>query len=106
MGGSGEIKVFIKERKKCISMIGSADLIILVDFNQSAKRSAAGSINLSLKSPFLTVISLIPILSLTPALIRVKDTRVPQELFHKRWLTGASKMASNKLYVVKLSAKY
>lgn len=34
MEGSGEIKVFIRQRKECIRIIGSSDLIILVDFNQ------------------------------------------------------------------------
>jgi bifunctional oligoribonuclease and PAP phosphatase NrnA len=34
MDGSGEIKVFIRDRKRCIRMIKEADLIIMVDFNQ------------------------------------------------------------------------
>ncbi len=34
MDGSSKIKVFIRNRKKCICLIESADLIIMLDFNQ------------------------------------------------------------------------
>jgi phosphoesterase RecJ-like protein len=34
MDGSSKIKVFTRSRKKCICLIESADLIIMVDFNQ------------------------------------------------------------------------
>ena len=32
--GAEKIKVFTRNRKKCIGLIESADLIIMVDFNQ------------------------------------------------------------------------
>ncbi len=35
MDGSGEIKVFIRNRKACIKLIKEADLIIMIDFSQS-----------------------------------------------------------------------
>jgi bifunctional oligoribonuclease and PAP phosphatase NrnA len=41
MDGSKEIKVFIRDRKKCIRMIKEADLIIMVDFNQSNRLGEA-----------------------------------------------------------------
>lgn len=34
MDGSDKINVFIRKRKKCISLIESADLILMMDFNQ------------------------------------------------------------------------
>ena len=34
MDNSDQINVFIRKRKKCIKLIESADLIIMVDFNQ------------------------------------------------------------------------
>jgi bifunctional oligoribonuclease and PAP phosphatase NrnA len=34
MDGAGEINVFIRKRKLCIKMIGEADLIVMIDFNQ------------------------------------------------------------------------
>jgi len=34
MDGSDKINVFIRKRKKCVSLIGSADLILMMDFNQ------------------------------------------------------------------------
>jgi bifunctional oligoribonuclease and PAP phosphatase NrnA len=41
MDGSGEIHVFIKDRKACIKLIREADLIILIDFNQSNRLGEA-----------------------------------------------------------------
>ena len=41
MEGSGEIKVFIRNRKKCIRLIKEADLIIMVDFNQPSRLGEA-----------------------------------------------------------------
>lgn len=41
MDGAGEIKVFIKKRKTCIELIKEADLIILIDFNQSNRLGEA-----------------------------------------------------------------
>ena len=41
MEGSGEIKVFIRNRKKCIRLIEEADLIIMVDFNQPGRLGEA-----------------------------------------------------------------
>jgi bifunctional oligoribonuclease and PAP phosphatase NrnA len=37
MDGADLINIFIKERKKCRALIESADLIIMVDFNQSSR---------------------------------------------------------------------
>ncbi|HBC80036.1 MAG TPA: DHH family phosphoesterase, partial [Bacteroidales bacterium] len=34
MDGSDKINVFIRKRKRCISLIDSADLILMMDFNQ------------------------------------------------------------------------
>jgi phosphoesterase RecJ-like protein len=34
MDGSDKISIFVRKRKKCISLIQSADLILMVDFNQ------------------------------------------------------------------------
>lgn len=34
MDGAGEIRVFIRNRKACITLIREADLIIMIDFNQ------------------------------------------------------------------------
>lgn len=41
MEGSELIEVFIKDRKKCCRLISDADLIILVDFNQSNRMGEA-----------------------------------------------------------------
>lgn len=35
MDGSDQVKIFIRERKKCVRLIGDADLIIMMDFNQA-----------------------------------------------------------------------
>jgi len=37
MHGADKIKIFIRNRKKCIKLIGDADLIILIDFNQASR---------------------------------------------------------------------
>jgi len=41
MDGSDQIEVFIKNRKKCIGLIEKADLIIMVDFNQTSRLGEA-----------------------------------------------------------------
>lgn len=41
MDGAEEINVFIKKRKTCIKLIKEADLIILIDFNQSNRLGEA-----------------------------------------------------------------
>lgn len=41
MDGAGDINIFIKERKKCRTMIEKADLIIMLDFNQSDRLGEA-----------------------------------------------------------------
>jgi phosphoesterase RecJ-like protein len=41
MDGADQINVFIKERKKCRSLISEADLIIMVDFNQPGRLGEA-----------------------------------------------------------------
>ncbi len=41
MDGSEQIEVFIRDRKKCITIIEKADLIIMVDFNQSSRLGEA-----------------------------------------------------------------
>lgn len=41
MDGSGQIEVFIRNRKKCIEMIDKADLIVMVDFNQGSRLGEA-----------------------------------------------------------------
>jgi phosphoesterase RecJ-like protein len=37
MDGADQIKIFIRNRKKCIKLIEEADLIVLIDFNQSGR---------------------------------------------------------------------
>ncbi len=41
MNGADRINIFIKDRKKCIAMIEAADLIIMLDFNQSGRLGEA-----------------------------------------------------------------
>jgi bifunctional oligoribonuclease and PAP phosphatase NrnA len=41
MDGAGQINIFIKERKKCRMLIENADLIIMLDFNQSDRLGEA-----------------------------------------------------------------
>jgi phosphoesterase RecJ-like protein len=41
MDGADQINIFIKDRKKCRMMIESADLILMVDFNQSNRLGEA-----------------------------------------------------------------
>ena len=41
MDGSGEIHVFIRNRKACIKLIKEADLIIMIDFSQSNRLGEA-----------------------------------------------------------------
>ena len=48
MEGSDKINVFIRKRKKCISLIESADLILMMDFNQPNRLGEAeGYVNRS-----------------------------------------------------------
>ena len=35
MDGADQINIFIKDRKKCRKLIEQADLIVMLDFNQS-----------------------------------------------------------------------
>lgn len=51
MEGSDLINVFIKDRKKCRNIIAEADLIILVDFNQSNRLGEAEEPVLRSQSP-------------------------------------------------------
>jgi uncharacterized protein (UPF0303 family) len=37
MGGADQIKVFIRNRKKCIKLIEEAHIIIMIDFNQPGR---------------------------------------------------------------------
>jgi phosphoesterase RecJ-like protein len=41
MDGAGEINIFIRNRKECIKLIGEADLIVMIDFNQSNRLGEA-----------------------------------------------------------------
>ncbi len=41
MDGAEEINIFIKDRKKCRKLIEAADLIIMLDFNQSGRLGEA-----------------------------------------------------------------
>jgi bifunctional oligoribonuclease and PAP phosphatase NrnA len=41
MDGSDKINVFIRNRKKCVSLIAAADLILMVDFNQPSRLGEA-----------------------------------------------------------------
>lgn len=41
MSGSDQINIFIRNRKKCIKLIQSADLIVMVDFNQPNRMGEA-----------------------------------------------------------------
>ncbi|MDP4223118.1 MAG: bifunctional oligoribonuclease/PAP phosphatase NrnA [Bacteroidota bacterium] len=41
MDGAGEINVFIRNRKKCIRLIGESDLIVMIDFNQPSRLGEA-----------------------------------------------------------------
>ena len=41
MDGSDQINIFIRNRKKCIKLIQSADLIVMVDFNQPNRMGEA-----------------------------------------------------------------
>ena len=41
MEGSDRISVFIRDRKKCLTLIKSADLIVLLDFNQPNRMGEA-----------------------------------------------------------------
>ena len=41
MDGAGLINIFIKERKKCMKLINEADLIVMLDFNQSNRLGEA-----------------------------------------------------------------
>lgn len=41
MEGSEQIRIFIKEKSKCVSLIKSADLIVMLDFNQANRMGEA-----------------------------------------------------------------
>ncbi len=41
MDGAEFINIFIKERKKCLALIGEADLIVMLDFNQPGRLGEA-----------------------------------------------------------------
>jgi phosphoesterase RecJ-like protein len=41
MDGAEQIKIFIKERKECRKLIGEADLMVMLDFNQSNRLGEA-----------------------------------------------------------------
>ena len=41
MDGADQINIFIKDRKKCRMLIENADLIVMLDFNQSDRLGEA-----------------------------------------------------------------
>ncbi len=50
MDGTDQINIFIKERKKCIKLIYEADLIVLLDFNQSNRLGEAQELVIASKA--------------------------------------------------------
>ena len=55
MDGAGEINIFIKDRKKCRKLIEAADLIIMLDFNQSGRLGEAEQYVISSKAKKLVI---------------------------------------------------
>ncbi len=55
MDGAEQINIFIKDRKKCRQLIESADLIIMLDFNQSGRLGEAEELVLASKAKKLVI---------------------------------------------------
>ena len=58
MDGSDQISIFIQDRKKCLNLIKSADLIVMLDFNQPNRMGEAEEpvIAFTVHEKFLSII--------------------------------------------------
>jgi bifunctional oligoribonuclease and PAP phosphatase NrnA len=55
MDGADQIKIFIKERKKCRKMIEEADLIVMLDFNQSNRLGETEDLVIASQAPKVVI---------------------------------------------------